>query len=410
MSPPNCSRRPRHSGKLLAAAVTVVVLAVLTEAAPAGAHPATTVVNTVPGAPQIGLIGDSTLAGVRWYGQYGKLQTYSYVFDAESCRRTFEPSCWSREGYRPDTALQTMQRLSGKWGDVLVMMSGYDDSSYLFDDAIDAVVAEARQQGIGHVLWLTLRTEGVSYEEPLHQAGGRTYRESNKVLLSRAAHLGGFLQVADWATHSVGHEGWLEPDGVHVTKTGAQALTAFIADQAGRVLDGDTVTPAEPPWYPLVEGDTGDAVVRVQQALVAAGVDLQGGADGTFGLATTQALMAFQRQHGLDISGVVDQRTAVALGVRQQPAGANATTTVAVNAVPGAISTPAVSTEAEETGGGMTSALPWLALIGVNVILAWYVRRRLHARRQRSLAASASEADAGLDEPDRREQAAQFVD
>jgi hypothetical protein len=65
------------------------------------------------------------------------------VFDAESCRRTFEPSCWSREGYRPDTALQTMQRLSGKWGDVLVMMSGYDDSSYLFDDAIDAVVAEA---------------------------------------------------------------------------------------------------------------------------------------------------------------------------------------------------------------------------------------------------------------------------
>jgi hypothetical protein len=58
----------------------------------------------------------------------------------------------------------------------------------------------------------------VSYEEPLHQAGGRTYRESNKVLLSRAAQLGGFLQVADWATHSVGHEGWLEPDGVHVTR------------------------------------------------------------------------------------------------------------------------------------------------------------------------------------------------
>jgi hypothetical protein len=303
-----------------------------------------------------------------------------------------------------------MQRLSGKWGDVLVMMSGYDDSSYLFDDAIDAVVAEARQQGIGHVLWLTLRTEGVSYEEPLHQASGRTYRESNKVLLSRAAHLGGYLQVADWATHSVGHGGWLEPDGVHVTKTGAQALTAFIADQVGRVLDGDTVTPAEPPWYPLVEGDTGDAVVRVQQALVAAGIDLQGGADGTFGLATTQALMAFQRQHGLDISGVVDQRTAVALGVRPPPAGANATTSVAVNTVPAAISTPAVSTEAEETSRGMTSALPWLALIGVNVILAWYVRRRLHTRRQRSLAAAAGEEDGGVDEPDRSEQAAQFVD
>jgi hypothetical protein len=387
-----------------------VVLAVVTAAAPAGAHPSTTVVNTVPGAPQIGLIGDSTLAGVRWYGQYGELQTYSYVFDAESCRRTLEPSCWSREGYRPDTALQTMQRLSGKWGDVLVMMSGYDDSSYLFDDAIDAVVAEARRQGISHVLWLTLRTEGVSYEEPLHQANGRTYRESNQVLLSRAAHLGGYLQVADWATHSVGHDGWIEPDGVHVTKAGAEALTAFIADQVRRVVDGATVTPAAPPWYPLVEGDTGDAVVSVQQALVAAGIDLQGGADGTFGLATTQALMAFQRQHGLAMSGVVDQSTAVALGLRHPPAAPNATTTVAGNTAPAAISTPAASTPTDEGGGGMTPALPWLALIGVNLILAWYVRRRLHGRRQRSIAESAMEEDADSDERDRRERAAHFVD
>ncbi|HEY1281355.1 MAG TPA: peptidoglycan-binding protein [Acidimicrobiales bacterium] len=385
----------------------------MSQAAPASAHPSTTVVNTVAGAPQIGLIGDSTLAGVRWYGQYGKLQTYSYVFDAESCRRTLEPSCWSREGYRPDTALQTMQRLSGKWGDVLVMMAGYDDSSYLFDDAIDAIVAEARRQGIGHVVWLTLRTEGVSYEEPLHQANGRTYRESNRVLLSRAARLGGYLQVADWATHSVDHAGWLEPDGVHVTKTGAEALTAFIADQVGRVLDGDTVTPAEPPWYPLVEGDTGDAVVRVQQALVGAGIDVKGGADGTFGLATTQAVSAFQRQHGLDVSGVVDQRTAVALGLRQGPqAAASATTTVAVSTAPAAISTPATSPETQASSGGMTSALPWLALIGVNVVLAWYVRRRLHVRRQRLAASSLEdgEADADADGPDRRDPAAHFVD
>src|SRR5262245_17422792 len=244
MPPPIRFRRRRYSGRLFGAALTIAALAVVTEAGTASAHPSTTVVNTVPGAPHIGLIGDSTLAGVRWYGQYGQLQTYSYVFDAESCRRTLEPSCWSREGYRPDTALQTMQRLTGKWGDVLVMMTGYDDSSYLFDDAIDAIVTEARRQDIDHVLWLTLRTEGVSYEEPLHQASGRTYREGNKVLLSRAAQLGGYLQVADWATYSVGHQGWLEPDGVHLTATGADALTTFIADQVGRVLDGDTVTPA----------------------------------------------------------------------------------------------------------------------------------------------------------------------
>ena len=34
-------------------------------------------------------------------------------------------------------------------------MSGYNDSSYLFDDAVDAVVAEAQDQAIPHVIWLT---------------------------------------------------------------------------------------------------------------------------------------------------------------------------------------------------------------------------------------------------------------
>src|SRR6476659_2989053 len=103
MSLPTCIRRRRHSNRLVAATAAMLV-ALLVGAAPAGAHPSTTVVNTVPGAPQIGLIGDSTLSGVRWYSRYGQLQAYSYVFEAEACRRTLEPSCWSREGYRPDTA------------------------------------------------------------------------------------------------------------------------------------------------------------------------------------------------------------------------------------------------------------------------------------------------------------------
>jgi hypothetical protein len=44
----------------------------------------------------------------------------------------------------------------------------------------------------------------------------------------------------------------------------------------------------------------------------------------------------------------------------------------------------------------------------VNVILAWYVRRRLHVRRQRSLAAATIDEEA--DELDRHEQAAHLVD
>ena len=39
-------------------------------------------------------------------------------------------------------------------------------------------------------------------------------------------------------------------------------------------------------------GDRGDAVWTVQQALINAGVDVKGGADGVFGVATTVALMS----------------------------------------------------------------------------------------------------------------------
>jgi hypothetical protein len=380
---PTPTRRPVRTVARIAAAVALVLGTLVAASGRASAHSSTTAFNTVPGAPTIGLIGDSTLAGVRWYKDYGQLGRYSFVFDAESCRRTLEPSCWSREGYRADTALQSMQHLSGQLGDVLVMMTGYDDSSYLFDDAIDAVLAEARRQQIGHVVWLTLRTDGVDYEEPLHQANGRTYRDSNKVLLARAAHSGGYLQVADWATYSIGHDDWMEADGVHITAAGADGLTGFIADQVHKVLDGATITPAEPPWYPLVEGDTGEGVTRLQKALVAAGMDLRGGVDGTFGLATGDAVSTFQRQHGLDVTGIADRATATALGLRATAAATTPTTTVPSPpgaAAPGTVA-PAAKTASPSTGDDLQRNLPWIGLlVALNVLLAVYVRRRLGRR------------------------------
>lgn len=61
----------------------------------------------------------------------------------------------------------------------------------------------------------------------------------------------------------------------------------------------------------LREGDTGSAVVHLQQRLNAFGAHLA--TDGAFGPATLQALLSFQRAHGLAASGVVDAATASAL-------------------------------------------------------------------------------------------------
>ena len=271
-------------------------------------------------APHISLIGDSTLTGVRWYDDYGDLRRFNFVFDAESCRRTLETSCWSREDYRPENTLAAMERLSGQLGEVLVVMSGYNDSSYLFDDAVDAVVEEARAQGVSHVLWLTLRAvDGVNYEEPMHQANANTYRESNRVLLEKAGEYPGYLEVADWASHSADRSDWFEYDGVHLTEAGVDAVTTYISDSVGSVLGGSDVTPETLPWVTLEQGDSGNTVADAQQALWDAGIVTVGGVDAIFGDQTAQAVAEFQEEHGLQVTGAVDESTAIALGLAEAP-------------------------------------------------------------------------------------------
>jgi hypothetical protein len=270
-------------------------------------------------AAEIGLVGDSALAGVRWYDTYGDLRRFNFVFDAESCRRTIETSCWSREDYRAENAISAIERLSGEWGEVLVVMMGYNDSSYILDDAVDAVVAEARSQGIPHVMWLTLRAEDVAYEEPMHQANGNTYRESNRVLLEKADVYGGYLQIADWSSYSAERDEWFEYDGVHLTIDGVAGITTFIADSADAVLAGRPVTPESAPWVELEAGDSGNTVVDVQEALLAAGVTALGGADGVYGDLTTESVETFQVRQGLEVTGTVDEETAIALGLREAP-------------------------------------------------------------------------------------------
>ena len=280
-------------------------------------------------APSIGLIGDSTLSGVRWVGEYGDLRRFNFVFDAESCRRTVETSCWSREQYRPRNAITALQDHAGEWGDVLVMMTGYNDSADRFTDGVDAILDEAADQGIDTVVWLSLRTKGVDYEEPLHLANGSTYREANRSLYELASESDGYLQIADWASYSADHPEWFEADGAHLAPAGVDPLTEFIADQVDAVLAGGDVTPDPAPWEEVRAGDEGDLVIAVQQALLGAGIGDVEVADGVFGAQTDAAVAAFQARVGLPETGVVDQATAGELGLR----AVTTTTTVAPTTV-----------------------------------------------------------------------------
>ena len=88
-------------------------------------------------------------------------------------------------------------------------------------------------------------------------------------------------------------------------------------------------------------GASGDAVWSVQQALINSGFAVKGGADGKFGLATTIALGKFQAAKGLTVTKVVDEATAIALGMLSAPKPvvvASAKTVIAA-AAPAAVAT-----------------------------------------------------------------------
>ena len=62
-------------------------------------------------------------------------------------------------------------------------------------------------------------------------------------------------------------------------------------------------------------GERSDNVRAIQNALIAQGVEVKGGADGIFGVATSIAIGNFQAARGLAQTQALDYATAVALGV-----------------------------------------------------------------------------------------------
>lgn len=338
-------------------------------------------------APHISLIGDSTLTGVRWYADYGELERFNFVLSAESCRRTIEQSCISREGYRSANVVSAMRTLDGELGDVLVVMSGYNDPVWTIEEAISGVVDEARDQGVGSVVWLSLRTsDDVNYSDPQEQSSINTFREYNEQLVATAKASDGYLQVADWATYSNGASEWFETDGVHLTAPGVDAVTTFIAGTVARVLAGENVSPAAAPWTVLVPGAEGQIVSAIQRALIAADVEVAGGADGVYGNDTMAAVAEYQRSNDLQVTGAVDVGTARALGVYRDSTDETPATRALATTVPRPAPSATVGEIAEPTGSDNDRVPPWL-LITAAVIVALAVAvvgRRRYVVAQRS--------------------------
>lgn len=119
--------------------------------------------------------------------------------------------------------------------------------------------------------------------------------------------------------------------GIGIATISALALTAVpgVVTASPAALQAPALPQA---LVGLSQGATGADVVALQNALIAAGVTVPGGADGVFGPATKSALTAYQSRSGLATSGTLDDATATALGLIAPAPAPAASSALAVGA------------------------------------------------------------------------------
>ncbi|CAB4989521.1 MAG: peptidoglycan DD-metalloendopeptidase family protein [Actinobacteria bacterium] len=89
-------------------------------------------------------------------------------------------------------------------------------------------------------------------------------------------------------------------------KAAAQPVVVNATPTSNEMLTIDTLP---------IRGQRSDAVRLVQEKLIANSIEVKGGVDAIFGLATSIAIAAFQTSRGLKVTSAIDLSTAIALGV-----------------------------------------------------------------------------------------------
>ena len=212
----------------------VVVAMMIATTATGTATFAPSAVRAAPAPVEALLIGDSVLNGLAQpYSAAGRAALaarHSFILDSAGCRRLITTSCRIPPGSAPTNAITVLRARIGQYDRALVVAVGYDDPSsgeFGVGAAVDVMIAEARRQGIKHVIWLTYREAGGA-------GNAERFRQSNAVLRSRTDPE---LVIADWASLSAAMpSSWFSADGIHLGPQAAAAMGALIGDTLDLLL------------------------------------------------------------------------------------------------------------------------------------------------------------------------------
>lgn len=166
-------------------------------------------------APRVTIVSDS-VGGVLFWQRDAREELALGIdlrMDIRTCRRLATEGC-VYDGARPPSALEAIKELGRALGAVAVVDVGYNDAPDGYGAALDRVMRALLDNGVEHVVWLTLRERRSSWadiNDEIHDASKRWPQ----------------LVVGEWDRESSGHDEWFA-DGIHMNWVGGAAFGRFL--------------------------------------------------------------------------------------------------------------------------------------------------------------------------------------
>jgi hypothetical protein len=212
------------------------------------------------------LISDSAWLGIHFYGTVDAVQGFDHTLALASCRRRVARSCTNYDGFVPATLLDVVAAEGDRYS-TLIVATGYNDGDRAFASEFETIVTTARSLGYRRIVWLTLRSDGVTYESPDDVGFAAVFARNNATLVQLVAS-GEYPEVviADWATYARDRTTWFAADGIHLRPPGNYAATDYISRKLAHLDERPCPEPlrdGEPPQDPCPDPDVTGPVVEL---------------------------------------------------------------------------------------------------------------------------------------------------